>query len=70
MTEDEVVSRLGKPFRVYERATAPENYYVEGYSFEKRAIKNKLLIYVEAEPILYVYLDEGRRVEHVYIGGS
>ena len=70
MTETEVVALLGDPQRVFIKDTAPENYYVDGYSFKKRLITGKVLIYVGAEPIAYVYLDNKSVVEYVFIGGS
>lgn len=36
MHEKEVVDILGKPIHVYEKDNAPEWYYVDGYSYEKR----------------------------------
>lgn len=70
MTEAEVVERLGTPYEVHNAATAPENYYVGGYSYEERPIENKVFIYIEAEPIAYVYFDKENIVEYVYVGGS
>lgn len=70
MTEQEVRNALGAPAQVYGRADAPEDYYVKGYSFRKRAITNKVLIYIAAEPIAYVYLDNQNKVEDVFVGGS
>lgn len=70
MTEAEVVAKLGKPHKVFEKATAPANYYVDGYTFKKREISNRVLIYYSHEPIAYVYLDGDNRVEEVFIGWS
>jgi outer membrane protein assembly factor BamE (lipoprotein component of BamABCDE complex) len=70
MTEAEVVQKLGSPHEVHDAATAPENYYVGGYSYEKRRITNKVYIYIEAEPIAYVYFDNSNLVEYVFVGGS
>lgn len=68
--ESEVREALGKPNYVYLEATAPKRYYVDGYSFKKRPITNKVLIYIAAEPIAYVYLDDNDKVEEVFVGGS
>jgi outer membrane protein assembly factor BamE (lipoprotein component of BamABCDE complex) len=70
MTEAQVTELLGQPYRSYEKSNAPEDYYVKGYSFKKRAITNKVLIYIKVEPICYVYLDQNGIVEDVFVGGS
>lgn len=70
MSEAQVVSLLGAPYKVYHRATAPKNYYVEGYSFKVRPITNKVFIYIGNEPIAYVYFDDKNRVEELFVGGS
>jgi outer membrane protein assembly factor BamE (lipoprotein component of BamABCDE complex) len=70
MTEQEVRDKLGTPAHVYERGTAPKDYYVKGYSFKERPITNKVLIYIASEPIAYVYLDQQNRVEEIFVGGS
>lgn len=70
MPEGDVRALLGPPSREYNRETAPDNYYVEGYSFKRRAISGKVLIYVGSEPIAYVYVDPAGLVEYVYVGGS
>jgi outer membrane protein assembly factor BamE (lipoprotein component of BamABCDE complex) len=70
MSEGDVRRLLGEPSKVYEKATAPENYYIEGYSFKRRPITNKVLIYVASEPIAYVYFDDNDKVEETYVGGS
>ena len=70
MTEGQVRELLGEPARVYEAETAPEEYYVDGWSYERRPITNKVFIYFSAEPIAYVWFDEENRVEEVFVGGS
>lgn len=70
MTEEQVRSLLGEPYRQYSRDSAPADYYVDGYSFKRRPITQKVLIYVGTEPIAYIYLDREGRVEEVFIGGS
>lgn len=70
MTEQEVRQKLGEPNHIHEKATAPSDYYVKGYSFKERPITNKVLIYIALEPIAYVYLDNQGRVEEVFVGGS
>ena len=61
---------LGQPWKVYHRDTAPKNYYVEGWTYKKRPIKEKVFIYLEGSPILYVYFDKTGKVEYTFIGGS
>ena len=70
MTEAQVRAVLGEPTHTYTKTNAPPRYYVEGYSFEERAITTKVLIYVGSEPIAYVYVDAKGLVEHVFVGGS
>lgn len=71
MDEDEVRVRLGEPWRTYERANAPSNYFIEGYSHPNRAITGKVMIYFGgSDMIVYVYVDEDGRVEEKFIGGS
>jgi outer membrane protein assembly factor BamE (lipoprotein component of BamABCDE complex) len=70
MSEADVRERLGRPHRIYYRATAPADYYAEGYEFKRRAITNKVFIHFATEPIAYVYFDEDNRVEEVFVGGS
>ncbi len=70
-TETEVRSALGEPQRVYEKATAPADYYEKGYTHERRSITNKVFIYFgEPDLIAYVYFDSSNRVEHVFVGAS
>lgn len=70
MTEEEVRARLGEPTYTYAKSSAPKDYYVKGYSFKKRDITNKVLIYVGREPIAYYYFDDNKKVEEVIVGGS
>jgi outer membrane protein assembly factor BamE (lipoprotein component of BamABCDE complex) len=70
MKEDEVRQLLGPPTREYSASDAPEDYYVPGFSFKRRPISGRVLIYVGVEPIAYIYLDKEGRVEDTFIGGS
>jgi len=71
MMEADVRARLGEPSWLYEAGTAPEDYYVTGYTYQRREISSKVLIYFGGmDMIVYVYLDRDGRVEHVFIGGS
>lgn len=69
-SEEEVRAKLGKPFRDYERATAPDDYYEPGYAKETRQISSRVLLYTGADLIFYVWIGENGRVEHTFIGGS
>lgn len=70
-TESEVRSALGKPQRVYEKETAPADYYERGYTHEQRPITNKVFIYFgDPDLIAYIYFDSSNRVEHVFVGAS
>lgn len=69
-TEEEVRRRLGPPYRAYDRATAPKDYYVRGWARKERAITHRVLIYIGDEPIAYIYIDRENRVEETYIVGS
>jgi outer membrane protein assembly factor BamE (lipoprotein component of BamABCDE complex) len=70
MTESQVLGLLGKPERMYEKGTAPKDYYIEGYAFKERPITNKVYIYVGKEPIAYIYFDNRNKVEEAFVGGS
>lgn len=70
MSEQEVVARLGPPDKVYDRETAPEDYYVPGHAYKKRRIGHKVYIYRGTEAVLYVYFNRQMIVEDVYVGGS
>lgn len=52
MTEARVRELLGKPHKVYEAGTAPEDYYVEGWAYKRRPITNQVFIYHGGAPIL------------------
>jgi len=70
MSEVEVVKLLGSPHKIYEKATAPKNYYLEGYSFKERPITNKVFVYIGTEPVAYIYFNDNNRVEGTFLGGS
>ncbi len=70
MSQQQVKNLLGEPTYYYEKATAPKDYYVGGYSFRKKTIEHAVMIYVGVEPIAYYYLDKAGAVEEIYIGGS
>jgi outer membrane protein assembly factor BamE (lipoprotein component of BamABCDE complex) len=70
MSEEEVTAALGEPLHAYSSSTAPNPYYVDGYTFKEREITNKVLIFVESEAIAYVYIDPKNEVEEIFVGGS
>jgi len=70
MTQNEVENMLGQPYKVYYKDNAPKNYYIEGWNYKKRNINNKVYIYLEGEPIAYIYFDNDDKVEYVFVGGS
>ena len=70
MSQTQVEEILGKPYKVYYKNSAPENYYIDGRNYRKRDITNKVYIYLKEEPIAYIYFDQSNRVEYVYVGGS
>lgn len=70
MTESQVLALLGKPERMYEKSSAPKDYYVKGYAFKERLITNKVYIYIGKEPIAYIYFDDQNKVEEAFVGGS
>ena len=70
MSEDEVRSTLGEPYREYTKESAPWDYYVNGYEYKKREVTHKVLIYLVGDTICYVYTGPDSLVEEVFIGGS
>jgi len=70
MTEKEVRDRLGSPVYEHQAGTSPEQFCVSGRFCEKRAISNRLLVFIAGEPIAYVFIGRDDRVEHVAVGGS
>ena len=70
MSEAQVRHNLGKPHKVYLAGSAPEDYYVSGYSYRARPISGSVLVYVSGEPICYVWLNEDGNVEDYFVGGS
>ena len=78
MTEAEVLARVGDPDVALTADQAAQHYYISGYTYHRRPIRGKVLIY-EPVPgqrgqflvlchIVYVYLDRDGRVEEVFIG--
>jgi hypothetical protein len=70
MTEAEVRTALGEPLHEYTQKSAPSPYYVKGWTYKERRISNKVLIYIKAEPIAYIWIDGRGCVEDVFVGGS
>ena len=69
-TEKSVRAILGAPFREYSRKSAPADYYVSGYRHQARAITERVLIYLGADMVFYVWIDRDGRVEGTFRGTS
>lgn len=69
-SEHDVRMRLGKPYKVYDKSTAPAFYYEPGYRHKERKISHRVLIYMGNDLILYVWIDEQGNVEDSFIGPS
>ncbi|MBE7458552.1 MAG: hypothetical protein HS102_18375 [Planctomycetia bacterium] len=69
-TEDAVRTALGKPFREYSAEKASQQYYVHGYHHKERDISHRVLIYMGADMVLYVWIDKSGHVEDLFQGGS
>lgn len=71
LTQDEVRARFGRePNYAYRAGSAPADYYVEGWARRERPITSSVWIYIEGEPICYVWFDADGRVEDWFVGGS
>jgi outer membrane protein assembly factor BamE (lipoprotein component of BamABCDE complex) len=71
MTKAEVLQQLGAPTSLYRAGSAPENYYVEGYTFRRRPISGEVMIYLGgADMVAYIYIDKKGKVVDKFIGGS
>lgn len=69
-SEESARSKLGPPFREYTRESAPADYYVSGYRKRERSISSRVLIYMGADLVLYIWIDENDRVEEMFRGVS
>lgn len=70
MDESEIVAMFGEPREVVWGQDGGTDYYLPGYSYERRDVSKKVLIYVRGEAIAYIYIGDDDRVEHVFVGGS
>jgi outer membrane protein assembly factor BamE (lipoprotein component of BamABCDE complex) len=71
MTKAEVLQRLGPPNHLYRAGSAPEHYYVSGYTHRRRPIEGEVMIYLGGfDMIAYLYLDRNGRTEDKFVGGS
>ncbi len=68
--EEAVKAKLGSPFREYSRDSAPIDYYIPGYRRRERQITNRVLIYMGADMVLYLWIDRNGRVEDMFSGVS
>lgn len=69
-SEGSVRRLLGEPYREYRVETAPADYYLSGYARRERSISNRVLIYVAADLVLYVWIAADDRVEELFTGSS
>jgi len=69
-TEAKVRASLGTPRYEYDAASAPADYYIEGYGKPDRGITGRVLIYLERDLVLYVWIDADGRVEEMMRGVS
>lgn len=71
MTESEVRSRLGSPFKQYVGVGEPStDYWQDGYSHPARTEFHEVLVYKAVEPILYVFIDTAGVVDETFVEGS
>lgn len=70
ISESAVLDLLGPPYRRHDRADGVADYHVSGFARPNRDIAARVLIYMEKDMVLYVYLDHQGRMEDVFIGGS
>ena len=69
-SESSVRESLGQPYAEYERSTAPLDYYVSGYGRRERPIIGKVLIYLEADMVFYIWIDQSSLVSETFRGIS
>ncbi len=70
LLEEEVYACLGEPRYLHDVLSAPSDYYVKGYGRKVRPISNRVLIYMGADMVFYVWIDLQGRVEETVIGVS
>jgi hypothetical protein len=70
MREKAVRQTLGEPYKEYEKGTAPDDYYVGGYTHPNRGINHRVLIYISGDWICYIFIDDKGLVEETFVGGS
>ncbi len=69
-TEQRVRSLLGPPRKEYDRENAPVEYYINGYGRPERPVSLRVLIYLDADLVMYVWIDESGKVEDIFTGHS
>jgi hypothetical protein len=70
-TESEVLQALGQlPVRVYDRATAPADYYDPGWFRRVPPITNRVLVFELRLLTCHVWIDAQGRVEDFAVRGS
>lgn len=70
-TESEVIQALGQqPVRVYDRETAPADYYEPGWLRSVPPITNRVLVFELGVLTCHVWIDAHGRVEDFAVRGS
>jgi len=69
-SETKVRDLLGPPIFEYTLENAPADYRVSGYGQPSRGITGKVLIYLKADLVLYVWIDKNGRVEEKFVAVS
>ena len=69
-SEGSVRDLLGEPYREYHADNAPADYYISGYGTRERPISGKVLIYLGADIVLYIWIGGDGLVEDIYRGVS
>jgi hypothetical protein len=70
-TESEVIQVLGQqPIRVYDRETAPADYYEPGWLASVPPITNRVLVFELGVLTCHVWIDTHGRVEDFAVRGS
>lgn len=69
-TEESVLDTLGAPYRQYTQPNVPDDYFISGYGRLERPVAYRVLIYMEADLVFYVWIDGSEKVEEKFIGKS
>ena len=70
MREEPVKQLLGEPWMDSSEASAHRDFRDLGYEYPLREVSHKVLVYIEGDNALYVYISLEGLVEYVYLGKS